>query len=104
MSEIEDALGLNNKPVEKKAKELGDNNAEKFITVFAYLSLVLGCLMSIIYGRILMDDRSTEELGFAVLVSGIVASIASWAFLMVISNISNNIRQIKHELKKRHSA
>lgn len=106
MSEIEDAFGFNDKPaesqVEKYPNELGDNNAETVISTFAYVALVLGCLVSLIYGISLME-RSTQELGLAVIVGGMIYSVFSWAILMVIANISNNIRQIKHELKKRNS-
>ena len=50
-----------------------------------------------------MDRHSTQGLGLAIIVGGIIYSVISWAILMVIANISNNIRQIKHELKKRNS-
>lgn len=107
MSEIEDAFGFNDKPtesqVEKCPNELGDNNAEKVISAFAYVTLVIGCLVSLIYGISLMDHHSTQGLGLAIIVGGIIYSVISWSLLMVIANISNNIRQIKHELKKRNS-
>lgn len=103
MSEIEDKLGFNEKPEEKRTKELGDNNAEKIISIFAYVTLVLGCLVSFIYGISLMGHYLTEVLGLVVIIVGVVGSIISWSLLMVVANISNNIRQIKYELKKKNA-
>ena len=118
MSEIEDAFGFNDKPtelqVEKCPNEIGDNYAEIVISVFAYATLVIGCLVSLAcgisfmdydstQGLYLMDHDSAQVLGLVIIVGGIICSVISWALLMVIANISNNIRQIKHELKKRNS-
>lgn len=110
MSDLDDAFGFNDKPTgeinEEKYKNsekgLGDNAAEKVITVVAYLTLIIGCLGSLIMGLELMDHLSTEVTGVAVLFGGILSSIITWAFLMVIANISNNIRQIKYELRKQN--
>lgn len=109
MNEIENALGLNDKPstetTETKPVQfragLGDNAAESVVTFVAYLTLILGIFGSLIWGVILMDHRATYATGWFVLIGGTLSSFITWAFLIVIANISNNIRQIKHELRNR---
>lgn len=111
MNSVEDALGLNDQPskVDNEAKYnspqsgLGDNSAESVIAVVAYVTLVLGILGSLIYGIVLMDHKSTTPMGWCILIGGTLSSIITWAFLMVIANISNNIRQIKYELRKKNA-
>ena len=95
MSKIEDAFGFNDNIVESPV--------EKVISTFAYVALLLGCLVSLIYGISLMDKHSTQGLGVSIIVGGIIYSVIIWAILMIIANISNNIRQIKYELKKQNS-
>lgn len=110
MSELDDAFGFNDKLTRKANEEkistpekgLGDNAAEKVISFVAYLTLILGCLGSLIAGINMMNNCSTEGIGVGVLFGGILSSIITWAFLMVIANISNNIRQIKYELRKQN--
>lgn len=111
---INDILGVSETPKEacrifdkiaegkNKTTTLGDNAAEKIIAILAYILLIGGCIVAIIFGSILMDNYRTEGVGVLVLLGGVLSSIISWAFLMVIANISNNIRQIKHELQKRN--
>jgi hypothetical protein len=107
MSEIDDALGLNDTPsgeineakYSHAPKGLGDNSAEKVIVVVANIVLILGCLISIIGGIEMAGHHSTEGAGFALLFGGTISSVITWALLMVLANISNNIRQIKHLLK-----
>lgn len=110
MNEIDNAFGFNERPSsevnEEKYKNaekgLGDNAAEKVISIVAYATLILGILGSLIAGINLMDHHSTEAMGLGVLLGGILSSVVTWAFLMVIANISNNIRQIKYELRKKN--
>ena len=105
MNSIDDALGLNDQPVKADYSNpqsgLGDNAAEKVISIVAYVTLILGILGSLIWGVDLMDRSSTTAMGWGVLIGGVLTSIISWAFLMVVANISNNIRQIKYELRKK---
>lgn len=83
---------------------LGDNAAEKIIAILAYILLIGGCIGAVISGSIMMGNYRTEGAGVIVLIGGVLSSIISWAFLMVVANISNNIRQIKHELQKKNKA
>ena len=95
-------VNLNEQP-SKRPKGKGENHAEKVISILANVTLVIGCLVSVIYGGALMDNYFTHSQGIVVFIVGILSSVISWAFLMVIANISNNIRQIKHELMKMNS-
>lgn len=80
----------------------GDNSAETIIIVVAYATLIIGCIVSLCFGISLLDHRATEGMGYTILILGTISSVISWAFLMVIANISNNIRAIKHELIKQN--
>lgn len=106
--DIDDAFGFNDNPrdltkFEKPECGLGDNNAEKVLVVFAYILLILGSLGCLICGIYLVDerDRYTEVLGLSIISRGILFCIVTWAFIMVLANISNNIRQIKYDQRKK---
>lgn len=114
MSEIDKALGLEENSTEEVAKVdevkpnpvqyvngVGDNSAaESIITIVAYIMLIFGCIGSIIYGVELADSYMTDDIALPVVIGGVCLSVVTWAFLMVVANVSNNIRQIKHELRR----
>ena len=66
---------------------IGNNSAETILAILAYALLFIGILASIVLA-FKMED-------ILVLFAGIISSVISWAALMVIINISNNIRTIK---------
>lgn len=86
-----------------RTSSIGDNSAETILAIVAYLISAIGVIASIIAGYILIngfDDEYFSLIGWAVLVGGIVISLIIWASLMILINISNNIRIIKHELQE----
>lgn len=76
-------------------KELGDNRAEAIIQLFACFVLVVGVIASIIAGIMI------RPVGALIFLFGSILSVLVWASLQVVANISNNIREIKHELRKK---
>ena len=86
-----------------RTSSIGDNSAETILAIVAYLISAIGVIASIIAGYILINGFDNEYfslIGWAVLVGGIVISLIIWASLMILINISNNIRIIKHELQE----
>ncbi len=81
-----------------------DNAAKKVLKFFAYTWLVFGILASLIIGGILAGARTNSfwdpdlNLGvfLGVFLGGLFLSFLSWVFV----DMSNNLRQIKDELKK----
>lgn len=96
------------KPVQMAIKgndtsSIGDNSAETILAIVAYLISAIGVIASIIAGYILIngfDEDHLNMIGWVVLVGGIIVSLIIWASLMILVNISNNIRHIKHELQE----
>jgi hypothetical protein len=84
-------------------QELGDNCAEKVIAVVAKVVLILGCLVSFValVGMMFGPSWEPSEPYLITFFGAAISSVITWASLMVIANISNNIRQIKHLLKDR---
>ncbi len=83
-------------------KSKGDNAAEKILTVIAYFSLIGGILSTILYAMAVESEYYYEENTleiFLIIILGTVSSVFVWAIIMVTVNMSNNIRQIKHELR-----
>lgn len=78
---------------------VGDNLAETILAFIAYTILILGVIVSIISGGLLIiyNYEWDNKIGWAILIGGTFLSIVTWASLMILVNISNNIRQIKHE-------
>jgi hypothetical protein len=115
---INDALGLTEKPKKKfkifdeeptsddnsgddtatTKNQLGDNSAESILMSCSYVILILGILGSITMG---VGCDGDTGLGWGYFLVGTLSSILGWAFLMVIANISLNIRQIKHNLNSK---
>lgn len=79
----------------------GDNPAEAVLSSVAYIILIIGILVSVGIGLLLIMDNYEEDrkLGWIILIGGLVSSIIVWASLMILINISNNVRQIKYELQ-----
>lgn len=110
MKEIDNAFSFNERPSgeanEKKYKNaekgLGDNAAEKVISGVANVNLIFGILGSLIACMIIFYkfEHPLDILGIGVLFGGVFCSVVIWARTMVIANISNNIRQIKYEVRK----
>ena len=82
---------------------VGDNIAEAILAFVAYAILILGILATVIVGGFfLFDDYKWYNLiGWIILFTGIPATLLTWASMMILINISNNVRQIKHELQNR---
>lgn len=82
---------------------VGDNIAEAILAFIAYAILILGILVTVVIGAFfLFDDYEWDNvIGLIILITGIPASLITWASLMILINISNNVRQIKHELQDR---
>lgn len=79
---------------------VGDNPAEAILSFIAYAILILGIIGSVIVGGLMIwADYEWSKIGWIVLIGGVFASFIIWASLMIIINISNNIRQIKYELR-----
>lgn len=86
---------------------LGDNHAENILSTIAYAVLALGGLLAIVAlvvctamaGKFLDNYFTGFILGIigGAVVFAIYAVI--WAQLMIMVNISNNVRQIKHRLQ-----
>lgn len=78
---------------------VGDNLAETILAFIAYAILILGVIVSVIAGGLLITDNYEwdNKIGWAILIGGTFLSMVTWASLMILVNISNNIRQIKHE-------
>jgi hypothetical protein len=119
---INDALGLTEKPKKKfkifdeepasddnsgndnaaTKNQPGDNSAESILMFCSYVILILGILGSITMGvKIGSGYDGDTGLGWGYFLVGTLSSILGWAFLMVIANISLNIRQIKHNLNSK---
>ncbi|MDE5856763.1 MAG: hypothetical protein K2H32_00140, partial [Muribaculaceae bacterium] len=96
------------KPVQMAIKgndtsSIGDNSAETILAIVAYLISAIGVIASIVAGYILIngfDEDHLKMIGWVVLIGGIIVSLIIWASLMILVNISNNIRHIKHELQE----
>lgn len=99
-----ESSGINDRIPEEEHKPstLGDNAAETVLSIVAYAILVLGILASIITGYTVgSHGYHNEGRGFLIFIGGTISSIITWAACMVIVNISNNVRQIKNELRKK---
>lgn len=110
---IEDALGITGQHEqssgifdkvpgeENKPSSVGDNAAELVLSFVAYAILILGILGSLITAfTVGTHGYHNEASGFLIFIGGTITSVITWAACMVVVNISNNIRQIKHELRK----
>lgn len=81
---------------------VGDNIAEKVLAIVAYIFLILGILLSLIFGfKIISDPWGSGLAGFLTIVGGSIVSLICWAAMMITVNISNNIRQVKRLLQRR---
>lgn len=80
---------------------IGDNPAEAILSFIAYGILILGILVSLICGGLLIIDNYKWDniVGWAILIGGLILSLIVWASLMILINISNNVRQIKYEIR-----
>ena len=105
-------LGVNNKP--QKAEQtassiptgnhkidlsIGDNNAESILSGIAYFLLIVGILCSIFIGSYVGKESKAED-GWRVFGLLLFGSVITWAVSMLLINISNNLRTIKHLLAK----
>lgn len=89
---------------ENNPSSVGDNAAESILSFVAYAILIFGILGSLIAAfAVGSQGYDNEGAGFMVFIVGTISSIITWAACMVIVNISNNIRQIKYELRKRNN-
>lgn len=89
-------------PIEYPSMGTGDNSAEKVISAVAYCTLIIGIIASVIVFAFMFGNRQTQVLAIIYLAVGLLFSFITWASMMVTANISNNIRQIKWELRLRN--
>ena len=81
-------------------QEPGDNSAESVLKATAYAILIIGIIASVIGMYILGSGWDGNPLAaFSVLCGGTAFATVIWASLMVVVNISTNIRAIKHRLQ-----
>lgn len=82
---------------------MGDNAAEKILCIVAYAILAIGLILTVIYAVIVgsMYGQYTTLMGWMIFFGGTIYTVIAWASLMVYLNISTNIREIKHELRRR---
>ena len=80
---------------ESSSQNVGDNSAESVLKGVAYTIFSVGIVASIV-GGFAFDEGFA---GFIIAVLGAIVSVVLWASLMVVVNISTNIREIKHILK-----
>lgn len=88
---------------EESYSSVGDNMAESVLAFIAYAILIVGIIFSILIGWLLVTDdyEWDNKIGKIILIVGPIASVIIWATAMIIVNISNNVRQIKRELRKK---
>ncbi len=89
-------------PTQRDFSSVGDNPAEAVLGCIGYLFLVIGLGVSVVLGLLLIMDNHEwdNKIGWAILLGGSTISIVIWAFFMIWVNISNNIRQIKYEIRE----
>ena len=118
--DINKALGVKNDKIEKskyfvtvsekqtgdnsegRASEskVGDNIAESVLATVAYIFLILGILSSIGWGIWRASGyHGSVGGGLLIFIGGTILSLIMWALMMITVNISNNVRQIKHDLR-----
>lgn len=113
--DINQALGIepqnnNQEEVNNTSQDVStgdDNSAENTLNVIAYIVLVFGviagliCLFSICWIEDPRYHYHTKYIfnptGFATTVAIFLSSIASWAIMRVLSNISKLLKEIKNK-------
>lgn len=80
-------------PQNSSPEDPDDGTAEKVLTALATISIIVGLLVSVIYGLMIGDHNFGA--GWAVFLGGAFSSVVTWAVLKVFANIANNIRQIR---------
>ena len=84
----------------KPQLNIGNHSAESILSFFAYFTLIVGILGSIGGGVMLINDNETAA-GWYVLIGGPIFSLLCWATMLVLVNISNNIKEIKHNTQQK---
>lgn len=106
MSEINEIFGVQDEYIREQQNNgqnsVGDNAVENILERSAYTILVIGIFASIVTGAGVGIENEAWQ-GWLVFFGGSISSFLIWARLMIHVNISNNVRQIKHELKKRNN-
>lgn len=101
-NETDCILGVSDAPQSNPTapQEPGDNSAESVLKATAYAILIIGIIASVIGMYILGSGWDGNPLAaFSVLCGGTAFATVIWASLMVVVNISTNIRAIKHRLQ-----
>lgn len=82
---------------------VGDNWAESILAFIAYAILIVGVSLSILIGVLLIIDNNDWDniIGKLILIAGPIVTLIIWANLMILINISNNVRQIKKEQRRK---
>ena len=124
---INEVLGVENSPKSETAEnkdniennvKKDDNSAEETLNTIAWITLVVGIIATLIclftvcwttktvvtqhftYSEDITKDVTTfNPMGFAMTIGIFLSSLASWAFLRVISNISLTLKDIKNKTK-----
>lgn len=73
---------------------------EKVLHVGAFCVLALGSIISFGWGLELVQNHFTSTFGVVVMFAGAFYSVVTWALLLVIVNISQHLRQIRHNTNK----
>lgn len=78
---------------------VGDNSAESVLSYVSYTILILGLLVSCIMGYYVGHEGKTKD-GWNLFLFMSFFCVVTWAISMLLVNISNNLRTIKHLLAR----
>lgn len=104
MENLNDALGINQNSVQQAEQKVTSKGAENTLKVFANIILIVGIILSVIFliaGIVLIGDYE-GEIGWPLLIATVptlLVALVQWAFITVICNISNNLREINRKVK-----
>jgi len=95
-------------PIESNEEVFKKSNEEKILKIIANILLFLGivatvvCAFTITYTNIragFLRYKEISEIGIAITIGVFIFSILVWAFLRVICNISNNLKELNEKNK-----
>lgn len=103
MENIDNALGVNPKPLSDE-ETVTSKSAEKTLKAFANAILVIGivaCVVMLLGGvaQIADSEPGAGLYLIALIIPVLVGTLLQWAFITVICNISNNLREINQKIK-----
>lgn len=103
MENIDKALGVDPKPSHTEETAIS-KSAEKTLKAFANTILVIGIVACVVMllGGIAQISDSKPGAGLyliALIIPVLAGALMQWAFITVICNISNNLREINRKIK-----